>query len=149
MTSSVARHDIVSGIGVDPAVTDTIASLLAQGMSAWTEPDPTRRRDLLAACCASDVEYASPLGTAVGLDEYTDLIGEVHRAYPGFRPVRTSAVDLHHRYARLEWAFQDHAGRTSLTGLDVLTFTEQSRIASVTAFYGPTPPIRYVYGSTG
>ncbi|ADP85134.1 nuclear transport factor 2 family protein [Pseudofrankia inefficax] len=149
MSSPVGRNDIVVGAGADPAGADTIVELLTLGLSAWTERDADRRRKILADCCAPDVVYVSPLGAATGLDQFTDLIGEVQRGYPGYRPVRTTAIDLHHRNARLEWAFRDSAGRTTLTGLDILVFSDEPLIVAMTAFFGPTPPIRYTYGSVG
>ncbi|MBL7490691.1 nuclear transport factor 2 family protein [Frankia sp. AgB1.9] len=112
----MARNDIVVGTGADPAVADTIVELLTLGLSAWTEHDADRRRKILADCCAPDVVYVSPLGAATGLDQFTDLIGVGQRSYPGYRPVRTTAIDLHHRHARLEWAFRDSAGGPLLPG---------------------------------
>jgi hypothetical protein len=149
MTGPVARDDVVGGAGADPATAGSIVELLALGLSAWTERDADRRRKILADCCAPDVVYVSPLGAATGLDQFTALIGDVQRTYPGYRPVRTTAIDLHHRHARLEWAFRDGAGRTTLTGLDILVFTDEPLIATMTAFFGSIPPIRYTYGSVG
>ncbi|MCM3886334.1 nuclear transport factor 2 family protein [Frankia sp. R82] len=116
--------------------------------AAWAQTDGRARTQLLAGCCADRVSYANPLGAAVGVEGFSDLIGGFLGPYPGHRPVRVSAVDVHHDRARWEWGLRDSIGQVVLAGLDVTTF-DHTGLTSISTFFGPPPPLTrtYTYGS--
>ncbi|SNQ50636.1 conserved hypothetical protein [Frankia canadensis] len=143
-----------------PSAESRIEALADHLHAAWAAGDPTVRARLLSECCAPRVRYANPLGEAIGVAALTDLIGRCLAPYPGHRPTRTSAVDLHHGRARWEWGLRDGIGQVVLMGLDVVTLAEAAPdhqrdaprgplLATVSTFFGPPPPrIRtHVFGA--
>lgn len=135
---------------------------------AWSAGDGAARVRLLAGCCAPWVRYANPLGESAGVAGLAELIGHCLAPYPGHRPVRTSAIDLHHGCARWEWALRDRIGQVVLAGLDVVGLTDARPtgdsptgdgvpaptpdgplLATVSTFFGAPPPrVRtYVFGA--
>ncbi|WP_163549215.1 nuclear transport factor 2 family protein [Candidatus Frankia nodulisporulans] len=131
-----------------PASVQTRVDGLADRLyTAWAQPDPDTRTRLLAGCCADQVSYANPLGAAVGVDALSALIGEFLGPYPGHRPVRVSAVDVHHDRARWEWGLRDSIGQVVLAGLDVATF-DQHGLTTISTFFGPPPPLTRTYTYT-
>ncbi|KJE20994.1 hypothetical protein FF36_04675 [Frankia torreyi] len=125
---------------------DLVGTLL----SAWTETNPLRREAALTASCTPDVRYTNPIGQAQGRPAVAELLGRIARSYPTLRPVRISAIDLHHGYGRFEWAMCLPNGHRVLEGLDVITLSaDESRIAEVVAFFGPTDrTTTYTYGAS-
>ncbi|WP_163551177.1 hypothetical protein [Candidatus Frankia alpina] len=147
-TQPTARHDAHSvGAGSDAVTAERLAALADGLYAAWAEPAVSRRDELLADCCIPAVTYANPLGEAVGIIEFADLIGEFLAPYPGHRPVRTSGVDVHHRRARWEWGLRNSIGQIVLMGLDVVTFTERPRLETISTFFGPPPRPVYSFGA--
>ncbi len=146
--SNVKRVDPYTvGSGVDPGIAGRIADLVDGVHSAWGEADRGRRESRLREYCVPEVRYSNPLGQAAGLGELADLSAKILGEFPGHRPVRSSGIDIHHEYARLEWVMRNRAGQAVLQGLEVVTFTAEPLLTTITAFFGAPPPITYTYGT--
>jgi hypothetical protein len=131
--------------GILPALQAAAAPLINMMSHAWAETDHQARITVLDQCLTATVEYSSPVASATGIPGVSTLIGDIHARYPGFLPVRTSGIDIHHRFARYDWALQNHGGDRVLAGTNVLTFDEAPRIGSVVIFFSPAPRITYTY----
>jgi len=134
--------------GTDPELVRTAAGLVDMMLSAWSEPEQERRRAVLDSCCVPEVSYVNLLAEATGTAAVAELLGRLTAQFPGVRPVRSSALDFHHRYARFEWVIQNEAGQPLLQGLDVIVLSEEhDRIASVITFFGAVNrTATYTYG---
>lgn len=130
---------------------EQVTRLVTTLLSAWTEPDPARKTTLLDSCCTPDITYANPLSAARGTEAVAELLTAINAQFPGITPRRTSGIDLHHNHGLFTWSMIDDTRRTILTGLDIITLTpDNTRISTVTAFFGETPPVTttYIYGSS-
>lgn len=107
--------------------------------TAWSDPDPARRREILAALWAEGATYTDPTVHATGLDELLGHIDAVVAGRPGARVVRTSAVDAHHGLARFAWRVVLADGTELPEGLDLAELTADGRIRRIIGFFGPLP----------
>ena len=146
---TITRTDVqVWGQDVQPNVVEAVVGLIDTLLTVWRAPDRDARMRILERCAAPSITYANPLARVVGVEAVSAHIGEIGARFPGHHPVRTSGIDIHHNYARFEWAMQDRAGRRVLYGVDIHTFDATPAIASVVSFFGPPPRITYSYSVT-
>ena len=143
---SVSRQETaVLGDGITQDLAAAATTAAGRVHDAWAAPDTNRRAALLAEVCADDIAYANPLKNAVGPRALAELISELTATYPGYLPVRTSGVDAHHDTACYTWALRDRGGQSVLTGIEIIHFTSEARLTSITSFFGQPPQIRYAY----
>lgn len=106
-------------------------------LAGYCEPDPGRRRDLLAAVWTGDGELLDPPIDGRGVEAIAGLVDIVLAHYPGHRFERTTVVDAHHGHARYGWRLVGPDGTVAVEGLDVARVDEGGRLASVVGFFGP------------
>lgn len=122
------------------ADTDHVQRYIDLYIAAWNEPDPDKRRHLLAQVMADDGGYADPaaqLDSPAGIVEY---IGDVLSSYPGARIVRTSEVDAHHQFCRFTWRLVQADGKSLENSVDFVEFSAAGKIRRVTGFFGLQTP---------
>jgi hypothetical protein len=148
MSSAARRTEVQAWADtVEPRVVDAAADLVNLLISAWAEPDPRARAVILSRCLTATATFTSPVAAVRGPDDVAALVGDIRVQYPGYLPTRTSAIDLHHRHARYEWAMRDRAGRAAVTGTNFILLDGTPLIEAVTSFFGPAPRVTYTYGS--
>lgn len=124
-----------------PGTSDPAArrDVLQAYVELWSEPDPARRRGLLARCWAPRSEIIGPgyrfVGTAAVLRE----VARFQAVRPGWRAAATSGFDAHGAWARFSIALLAPDGRPHAEGWDVVRFGAGGRIAQVITFWGPLP----------
>lgn len=117
--------------------TTDIERLIDIYCSAWSDPDPRRRREILTGIWGDAATYTDPSIHAATLDELLDHITKVAAGRPGARVVRTSRVDMHHRLARFGWRVVLADGTERPEGLDLAEISSDGRIGRIIGFFGP------------
>jgi hypothetical protein len=108
----------------------------------WSEPDATRRAQLLAAVWAPEATYTDPSVNVKGATELLAHIAKVQAKRPGSKVVRRSKVDLHHNVARFAWQAIEANGNTLPEGLDLAFINEDdNKIERIIGFFGPLKPL--------
>ncbi len=124
-----------------------VAALVDRYCLAWSDPDPARRRALLAEVLAPTATYTDPRVHADSLEALAAHIDRVLAQRPGARVLRTSEVDLHHGMARFAWRVVQADGTALPEGLDVVWLTDDgARLARILGFFGP---LQRLAGSDG
>ena len=117
---------------------DAVGDLIDRYCAVWSDPDPGRRAALLAEVWAAGATYTDPTVHARTAAELLAHIGRVVARRPGSKVVRTSAVDVHHGFARFAWHVVQADGSSLPEGLDVAELTPDGKhIARIVAFFGP------------
>jgi hypothetical protein len=115
----------------------TLDQLIDTYCAAWSDPDPTRRRELLGGVWADGATYTDPTVHTAGLDDLLAHIDTVVARRPGARVVRTSRVDAHHDLARFAWRVVQADGTALPEGLDLAELSADGRIRRIIGFFGP------------
>ena len=118
--------------------TAAVEALVDRYCLAWSDPDPARRRALLAEVLAPGARYTDPRADAATLDALAAHIDGVLAQRPGARVLRTSGIDLHHGMARFAWHVMQADGTALPEGLDVVWLSAHgTRLERVVGFFGP------------
>jgi diadenosine tetraphosphatase ApaH/serine/threonine PP2A family protein phosphatase len=118
-------------------VTTTVDAYL----SAYGEPDPARRAELIAAAWAEDGELIDPPLTGEGHDGIGAMAEAVQQQFPGHRFRRASGIDAHHDRLRFAWELVAPAGEVVLAGVDVGELAPDGRLRRITGFFGELPAL--------
>ncbi|MFT3664732.1 nuclear transport factor 2 family protein [Piscinibacter sp.] len=104
----------------------------------WSAPTPEERERLIRATLADDATYCDPRADDLPVPDLLAHISGVQAKRPGAKVVRTSAVDVHHGFARFHWHVVLPDGTTLPEGLDVVELSpDGKRIQHVLGFFGP------------
>jgi hypothetical protein len=104
----------------------------------WTEPDASRRSELLASVWETGATYTDPTVDALGASDLFTHISKVQARRPGSKVLRTSKVDLHHGIARFAWHVVQPDGTTLMEGVDIaIVSADGSKIERMIGFFGP------------
>jgi hypothetical protein len=115
-----------------------IANIVDTYIAAWNEPDPQRRRDLVARTWTEDGSYLDPLMSGAGPDGIAAMIGGAQEQFPGHRFELAGAPDAHHDRVRFTWYLRPTAGGDPVAvGIDFAVVAEDGRLRSVTGFLEP------------
>jgi hypothetical protein len=117
------------------------AQIVATYGEAWNELDEAKRASLLAEAWADKGVYEDPMGRAEGRDALVAHIGGFQQQMPGHRIDMTSGVDSYGSLFRFAWVMRDATGTIALEGMDFGEFADDGRIARITGFFGPFPPM--------
>jgi hypothetical protein len=109
-------------------------------LAAWNEPDPTRRRDLVARAWTEDGSYVDGARDGHGTEALTAMIGAAQQHFPGYRLHLASGIEAHHDYVRFSWV----AGGTAdsplyIKGTDFGVLAGDGRLKSVVGFVDAAP----------
>jgi hypothetical protein len=117
--------------------TDALTELVDRYCAVWSEPDPSRRAELLAQVWMHDATYTDPSVHATSADALLGHIEKVLARRPGSRVVRRSTLDVHHGIGRFTWHVIQSDGTTLPDGLDIVEFsTDGTRIRRIVGFFG-------------
>jgi hypothetical protein len=120
------------------STTDITATVDAY-LSAWNEPDPQRRAELIGRVWSEQGRLIDPPVGGEGHAAIGEIAGAMHEHYPGHRFRRVSDVDAHHDHLRFAWELVSPDGAVALTGLDVGELAADGRLLRVTGFFGDLP----------
>ena len=109
--------------------------------AAWDEEDPARRDAMLAPIWADGATYTDPMAHVVGRSALVEHIGSVRKTFPGARIERISELDQHNHVARFGWKMVFADGKSLADSVDVVTFSDDNKLTSVTGFFGPLKPV--------
>ena len=109
-------------------------------IASWYEPDPARRRELIARTWTEDATYVDPLVIAEGHDAIDSTVEAAQAQFPGcvFRLARL--VDAQHHVARFSWSLAPEADADAIvSGFDVAVFAGDGRLQAVHGFLDNVP----------
>ncbi len=115
------------------------SDLIDQYIAAWNEPDPGRRRALIAATFAEDASYLDPVMQGQGHAGIGDMIAGVQARFPGHQFRRGGVVDAHHDHLRFSWELAPQGGQALVKGTDFAVLSADARLANVTGFFDLLP----------
>ena len=109
-------------------------------LAAWNEPEPKRRRELVAKAWIDDGTYVDGAREGRGHDGLDAMIGTAQQHFPGYRLRLASGIETHHEYLRFSWV----AGGTAeaplyIKGTDFVVVAGDGRIRSVVGFVDAAP----------
>lgn len=109
--------------------------------AAWSEPDATRRLDLLSRVWAPGGTYTDPQSHAEGREALAGVIGGFLQQYPGARIVPTSHADFHHGMIRFTWKGVTRDGNPIIEGIDFGVIGSDGKLERIVGFFGPVKPL--------
>lgn len=115
----------------------TLEQLVDDYCTAWSDPDPARRRKILETVWAAGGTYTDPRVHVTGIEELLAHIDSILAHRPGAIVIRTSRVDEHHGFARFAWRVVEADGTRLPNSLDLVEVDAEGRIARVIGFFGP------------
>jgi SnoaL-like domain len=120
-------------------MTDT-TNLIDNYIAIWNEPDPERRRALIAQTWTEDGSYVDPMLTGSGHDGLDAMIAGARQQFPGHRFELAGAPDAHHDRVRFTWHLKSEAGGEAVAiGSDFGVVADDGRLRSVTGFLDLVP----------
>jgi hypothetical protein len=105
--------------------------------SAWNEPDPQRRQEIINVVWDEAGTYTDPNVYIVGRQDLVEHIGRVLARRVGARIVRTSVVDSHHDLVRFAWQVILADGTLLPEGIDFAEISSDGKIRRIMGFFGP------------
>jgi SnoaL-like protein len=112
-----------------------ITTLIDGYIATWNEPDPQRRRALVAQTWTDDGSYVDPLMTGAGTDGIDAMIAGAQQQFPGHRFELAGAPDAHHDRVRFTWHLKPVDGEDLVAiGHDFGVVADDGRLVSVTGF---------------
>jgi hypothetical protein len=122
---------------VDTDPTTTLAVAIDAHLAGYCEPDAARRADLLASAWADDGTLVDPPFDGQGLEAIAGMADVLLHHYAGHTFRRTTAVDVHHTFARYGWELIGPDGAVAVDGTDFVELDAAGRIHRIVGFFGP------------
>ncbi|MFD8482478.1 nuclear transport factor 2 family protein [Kitasatospora sp. NPDC059673] len=117
-----------------------LQNLVERYLAVWNETDSTARRKLLEDVWATDGTYTDPMVATRGREEFDAAVAAVQTQFAGLVFRLGSPIDAHHNAARFTWELAPEGAEEALiVGFDVLTATEDGRVATVVGFLDKVP----------
>jgi SnoaL-like domain len=113
------------------ADTDTLVS---NYIAMWNEPDPDRRRELVAQTVSDDAAYVDPIMEGAGVDGIAAMIGAAQSQFPGHRFSLIAGPDAHHDRVRFTWSLAANGAAPAAVGVDFVNLADDGRMRSITGF---------------
>ena len=109
-------------------------------IALWNEPDPERRRELIAQTFTEDASYLGPLLGGDGHAGLAALADNIEEHLGGYRFALTGEIDAHHDRVRYAWEILPPEGAPRFAaGTDFAVIAADGRLQSVTAFLDQAP----------
>ena len=123
----------------DTTTTATDHAALVDGhLTAYGEPDPARRAELIARVWAQDGRLVDPPATGEGHDGIAALADGLQQQFAGHTFRRTSAIDAHNDALRYAWELVAPDGTVTLADVDEVG--PDGRLQRITGFFGDLAP---------
>jgi hypothetical protein len=117
-----------------------IARTVDRYISIWNEPNPERRRELIATTWTEDGSYRDPLLSGDGHAGFESVVAQVATLFPGHTLKLTTGVDVVGDTLRFGWsAVNDATGEPAVAGVDFATVAQDGRLRSITGFHDLAP----------
>jgi hypothetical protein len=109
-------------------------------MAAWNETDKGKRAQMLQQCWSETGTYTDPMSDVTGRDALSAVIDGFHSQMAGATIVTATGLDQHHNRVRFGWKLIMEDGSTRIEGIDIGFLADDGRLASITGFWGVSPP---------
>lgn len=119
---------------------NTIETLVDAHLAAYGEPDAAARREAIRAIWNANGRLVDPPMESAGHAGIADQAATLLAQFPGHRFHRTTAVDLHHGFARYGWALRNPQGDAVLEGEDFVVQDVDGFLLTVVGFFGAVRP---------
>ena len=120
-----------------------IDAVVGRYIAIWNEPDPARRRGLIADTWSEDATYVDPMQSGQGRDGIDAMVAAVQEKFPGFRFALSGRPDGFREHARFGWSLfapgGEAGGSPVAAGIDFATFDADGRLRTVVGFVEPLP----------
>jgi hypothetical protein len=124
-------------------ITDVTANLTTAidiHLTAYCEPDPARRSELVASVWHAEGVLIDPPFEGAGHEAIAAMTDVVLAHYSGHTFRRTTDVDTHHTFARYRWELVDADGTVAVGGTDIVEIDDAGRLVRVIGFFGDLTP---------
>jgi hypothetical protein len=108
-------------------------------LSAYGEPDATRRAELIGRAWAADGRLVDPPLAAEGHGGIGDMAAAMQERFTDYRFRRVSGIDEHHGQFRFAWELVGPDGAVAVSGMDVGELAEDGWLRRITGFFGDLP----------
>lgn len=115
------------------------ATIAANYLELWNEPDNTRRRAMLDSHWAPDASYVDPMMAAHGRDQLVAMIEAARSQFPGYRFSLRGSADGYGDRVRFSWSLGPGEAPETVQGTDMVRLDEHGRIAEVIGFLDRVP----------
>lgn len=103
-------------------------------LAMWNEPDPHRRRVLVASDWATGGRYADPLMSAEGHEAISVMIDGARAQFPGHGFELRGEPDGHGCHVRFSWTLAPVSGAAVAGGTDIARLDDAGHFVEVTGF---------------
>ena len=103
-------------------------------LNIWNEPDPDRRRALVAAAWAAAGAYADPIMSGQGHAGIAAMIKAARAKFPGHHFTLRGQPDGHGTHLRFSWSLSPTDAAPIAGGTDVAEMDADGRFLVVTGF---------------
>ena len=110
------------------------AKIADRYIDLWNEPDPNRRKALIASAWTEDATYVDPMMAGRGHDEIDALIGAVHERFPGHSFALSGKPDGHNDRLRFSWTLGAAGAAPIAHGTDFGAVAADGRLKAITGF---------------
>lgn len=117
-----------------------IETLVDAHLAAYGEPDAAARRQAIRSIWNAGGRLVDPPMESAGHAGIADQAATLLAQFPGHHFQRTTAVDLHHGFARYGWALRNPQGEAVLEGEDFVMQDVDGLLLAVVGFFGTLPP---------
>jgi SnoaL-like domain len=115
-----------------------VATVVDGYIAMWNEPDPERRRAIIAETWTEDATYVDPIMSGEGPEGISAMVAGAQAQFPGHRFELTAGPDAHHDRVRFAWKLvANGSGAAVAAGVDFATLAADGRLQEVTGFLEP------------
>ena len=110
----------------------SLQELIRRYVDAWNDPDPARRRTVLASLYAADGRIVMRTGVFTGIDAIIGHITEVFGQFiaPGRYRFATGGAVAHHDCVLFRWELREAAsGELADAGMNLFLLSPEGRVA--------------------
>lgn len=113
--------------------------VLDQYVEFWNAETADQQRRIAGTVFAEPLEYHAPIGVLAGVAQLINFRGQFIENMGSASLVLRRPPETHHDRARLLWEIQLAGGESFATGTDVIAFTPEGRIGSISSFLDRAP----------
>jgi hypothetical protein len=122
----------------DTAV-DNHTEILDRYLEFWNAETPEDQRRIAEAVFDEPVEYHAPVGVLTGAEALIDFRNQFTDHMGSASLVLNRPPETHHDRARLLWEIRLAGGESFAAGTDIIAFTPDGRISSISSFLDRAP----------